>query len=48
MCAGHAPDASSMCSFRLDHLVALGVNAVQLMPVQEFATLRSLGYNGLD
>ena len=34
--------------FQLDHLVALGVNAVQLMPVQEFATLRSLGYNGLD
>src|SRR5262249_33064747 len=34
--------------FRIDHLVALGVNAVQLMPVQEFATMRSLGYNGLD
>jgi 1,4-alpha-glucan branching enzyme len=34
--------------FQIDHLVALGVNAVQLMPVQEFATLRSLGYNGLD
>jgi 1,4-alpha-glucan branching enzyme len=34
--------------FQIEHLVALGVNAVQLMPVQEFATLRSLGYNGLD
>jgi 1,4-alpha-glucan branching enzyme len=34
--------------FQIDHLVALGVNAVQLMPVQEFATMRSLGYNGLD
>lgn len=34
--------------FLIDHLVALGINAVQLMPIQEFATLRSLGYNGLD
>lgn len=33
---------------QIDHLVALGVNAVQIMPVQEFATMRSLGYNGLD
>ena len=34
--------------FKVDHLVALGINVVQLMPVQEFATMRSLGYNGLD
>jgi len=33
---------------RVDHLVELGVNAVQLMPIQEFATMRSLGYNGTD
>ena len=34
--------------FQLDHLVSLGINAVQILPIQEFATLRSLGYNGLD
>lgn len=34
--------------FRVDHLVELGVNAVQLLPIQEFATMRSLGYNGVD
>ena len=34
--------------FQIDHLVALGINAVQVLPIQEFATLRSLGYNGLD
>lgn len=33
---------------RVDHLVELGINAVQLLPVQEFATKRSLGYNGVD
>ncbi len=30
---------------RLDHLVQLGVNAVELMPVAEFAGDRSWGYN---
>jgi len=34
--------------FRMDHLVELGVTAVQLLPVQEFAGPRSLGYNGVD
>jgi 1,4-alpha-glucan branching enzyme len=34
--------------FQVDHLVSLGVNAVQILPIQEFATMRSLGYNGLD
>ena len=33
---------------RLDHLVALGVNALQLLPVVEFASPRSLGYDGSD
>lgn len=33
---------------RVDYFVELGVNAVQLLPIQEFATKRSLGYNGLD
>lgn len=33
---------------RVDHLVELGINAVQLLPIQEFATPRSMGYNGLD
>ena len=34
--------------FRLEHLDALGVNAVQFLPIQEFGTARSLGYNGTD
>jgi 1,4-alpha-glucan branching enzyme len=33
---------------RLDHLVGLGVNAIQLLPIQEFETPNSLGYNGSD
>jgi 1,4-alpha-glucan branching enzyme len=33
---------------RLDYLRDLGVNAVQLLPVQEYPTEFSLGYNGTD
>jgi 1,4-alpha-glucan branching enzyme len=33
---------------RLPYLRALGVNAVQLLPIQEFATAHSAGYNGVD
>jgi len=33
---------------RVDYLVELGINAVQLLPIQEFPTETSLGYNGLD
>ena len=33
---------------RLPYLRALGVNAVQLLPIQEFATQHSAGYNGTD
>jgi 1,4-alpha-glucan branching enzyme len=33
---------------RLGYLKALGVTAVQLLPVQEFETKFSLGYNGVD
>ena len=33
---------------RIDHLAALGVNAIQLMPVVEFQTMFSMGYNGTD
>ena len=33
---------------RIDHLTALGINAVQLMPVVEFPTSSSQGYNGTD
>jgi 1,4-alpha-glucan branching enzyme len=33
---------------RVDYLRDLGINGVQLMPIQEFATATSLGYNGLD
>jgi 1,4-alpha-glucan branching enzyme len=34
--------------FRIEYLWRLGVNAVQLLPIQEFSTPRSLGYNGVD
>jgi 1,4-alpha-glucan branching enzyme len=33
---------------KLDHLVSLGVNAIQLLPIQEFETSNSMGYNGVD
>src|SRR5262249_47364487 len=33
---------------KLDYFVALGVNALQLLPIVEFANMRSLGYEGAD
>jgi len=33
---------------RLPYLVALGINAIQPLPIVEFATEHSLGYNGTD
>lgn len=33
---------------RLDHLMALGVNAIEPMPVVEYASPRSMGYDGSD
>lgn len=33
---------------RIEYLRDLGVNAVQLLPIQEFPTQFSLGYNGVD
>jgi 1,4-alpha-glucan branching enzyme len=33
---------------KIPHLVELGVTAIQLMPIQEFQTQFSLGYNGTD
>ena len=33
---------------RLDHLVELGVSAIELMPVAEFAGERGWGYDGVD
>jgi 1,4-alpha-glucan branching enzyme len=33
---------------KLDHLAGLGINAIQLLPIQEFETPFSLGYNGTD
>lgn len=33
---------------KLPHLAALGITAVQLLPIQEFQTQFSLGYNGTD
>lgn len=35
-------------ALKLPHLAALGVTAVQLLPIQEFQTQFSLGYNGTD
>ena len=33
---------------RVEYLRDLGVNAIQLMPIQEFPSESSMGYNGLD
>src|ERR1700730_4789716 len=33
---------------KLQHLQTLGVNAIQLLPIQEFETAFSMGYNGVD
>lgn len=33
---------------KLDYFLALGVNAIQLLPIVEFANVRSLGYEGAD
>jgi 1,4-alpha-glucan branching enzyme len=33
---------------RVEYLAELGVNGVQLMPIDEFRTARSKGYNGVD
>ena len=33
---------------RLDHLVELGINAIELMPVAEFPGRRGWGYDGVD
>jgi maltooligosyltrehalose trehalohydrolase len=33
---------------RLDHLVELGVSAIELMPVNEFSGSRNWGYDGVD
>ena len=40
-----APAGFASVSARLDHLKTLGINAIQIMPVAEFATDRSWGYN---
>ncbi|WP_315705609.1 MULTISPECIES: alpha amylase C-terminal domain-containing protein [unclassified Bradyrhizobium] len=33
---------------RVPHLASLGVNAIELLPIQEFPTAFSMGYNGTD
>jgi 1,4-alpha-glucan branching enzyme len=33
---------------RIPYLVSLGVNAIELLPIQEFPTTFSMGYNGTD
>jgi 1,4-alpha-glucan branching enzyme len=35
-------------ALRVPYLAALGVNAIELLPIQEFETKFSLGYNGTD
>jgi len=35
-------------AIKIPHFAALGVTAIQLMPIQEFQTAFSLGYNGTD
>ena len=47
------PATSRNCTFldvaaNLPYLAALGINAIQLLPVQEFETEYSMGYNGVD
>ena len=32
----------------MPHLAQLGINAIELLPVQEFPTTFSMGYNGTD
>ena len=44
----HRPGRFLDLLFRLEYLADLGVNAVQLLPIQEFSSTRSLGYNGTD
>ena len=42
---GSPPDTFDQAITRLDHLVELGINAVELMPINEFAGGLSWGYN---
>ncbi len=44
--SGFPPATLDQCAAKLDHLVELGVNAIALMPICEFPTDRSWGYNG--
>ncbi|ARN55966.1 alpha-amylase family glycosyl hydrolase [Sedimentisphaera salicampi] len=45
---GGEPGTCYSAAMKLDHLVSLGVNAVQLMPVCEFPGSYSLGYNPVN
>jgi 1,4-alpha-glucan branching enzyme len=51
--AGHDRRPAQYATFldlaeRIPYLRDLGVNALQLLPIQEFSTQSSLGYNGVD
>ncbi len=46
--SGDEPGGFDSVIARLDHLVDLGVNAIELMPSMEFATSFSWGYNPSD
>lgn len=45
---GHADGSFLDVAARVPHLKKLGVNAIELLPVQEFPTTYSMGYNGTD
>ncbi len=42
------PSTFDGCIEKLDHLVEMGVNAIEVMPITEFAGDRSWGYNPAD
>jgi 1,4-alpha-glucan branching enzyme len=44
----HRPAKFLDVATHVDHLASLGITAVQLLPVVEFRTMFSMGYNGTD
>lgn len=43
-----SPGAYLDLLYKLEYLAEMGVTAIQPLPIQEFETMRSLGYNGTD
>jgi 1,4-alpha-glucan branching enzyme len=48
LATGHAHGRFIDVALRVPYLAALGINAIDVMPIQEFETEFSLGYNGVD